>query len=72
MRQFTASVYRVSDLLCVMLRTVFRPELIRCGLPLGGIPVALGAEVIDSLRGLQIRGMRAGTVNHLHQQLGIL
>ena len=48
------------------------PQLVRLGLPAGGVLLALVAEVIHRLRGLQVRGVRAGLLDHLAQKVGIL
>ena len=48
------------------------PQLVRLGLPAGGVLFALVAEMIHRLRGLQVRGVSAGLLDHLAQKVGIL
>ena len=48
-----------------------RPDLIGGGLPVGGVALALLAQVLDTFRGLQVGAVSTGLVHHLFQQLGV-
>lgn len=50
---------------------VVRPDLIGGGLPVGGVALALLAQVLDTFRGLQVGAVSTGLVHHLFQQLGV-
>ena len=48
-----------------------RPELFGLGLPASGIGLALLAQMLGTLRSLQVGGVGAALGHHLRQQLGV-
>ena len=47
------------------------PDLVGGGLPVGGIGLALVAQMIDAFRALEVGAVSTGLVDHLAQQLGV-
>ena len=58
-------------LVSALAHLVVRPHFVSGGLPVGGVALALLAQVLDALRGLQVGAVGAGLVHHLFQQFGV-
>lgn len=50
---------------------VVGPHFVCGGLPVGGVALALLAQVLDAFRGLQVGAVGTGLVHHLLQQFGV-